>query len=487
VKRLASKQSLLIRGATIVTMNDEREIIPDGELLIEKGRITSVGRACDPPVGWRQSKAERVINATGRAVLPGLINAHNHAAMSLFRGYADDLPLMRWLEDRIWPLEAKLAPEDVYWGTALAVLEMIRGGTTSFADMYFYMDQVAEVVRKTGVRAVLSRGLVGSGPEGVTALEDTRKFAAEWHKGAGGRVRVAVGPHAPYTCPPDYLKQVAAAARELELPVHIHVAETRDEVETIHNTYGATPVQYLERCGLFDGLRVTAAHCVHLSDSDIRILADRKVRVVSCPGSNLKLAAGVAPLAKLIAAGVCVGLGTDGPASCGALDMWEQMRLGANLQKAATGEADVITAYEALNMATRGGARALGLDGLVGAIIPGMIADVIVVNLERAHMYPPHDVVSSLVYAGHPEDVETVIVAGEPVMEERLVLNMDEREVLATSAERARRLAAPKPKPPADRGEPQVGADAGAGAGAGAGANAGASAATDAGAEPQSF
>jgi len=456
---MAGKQSLLIRGATIITMNDEREIIPDGELLIEKGRIASVGRASDPPVGWRQSKAERVIEAAGRAVLPGLINAHNHAAMSLFRGYADDLPLMRWLEDRIWPLEAKLSPEDIYWGTALAVLEMIRGGTTAFADMYFHMDQVAEVVRKSGVRAVLSRGLIGTGPEPGEALDYTRKFAAEWHKGAGGRVRVALGPHAPYTCPPEFLRQVIALARELELPVHIHIAETREEVAQIIDTYGATPVQYLERSGLFNGLRVTGAHCVHLTDADVNILADRKVRVVSCPASNLKLAAGIAPVAKLLGAGVCVGLGTDGPASAGALDMWEQMRLAANLQKATTGEAEAITAYEALHMATRGGARALGLDGMVGAIIPGMAADVIVVQLERAHLYPPHDVVSSLVYAGHAEDVETVIVAGEPVMEERLVFNMSEREVLATAAERARRLAA-SGAAPADRNKTGVGDDA---------------------------
>ncbi len=193
-----AKQSLLIRGAAIVTMNDEHEMIRDGELLIEKGRITSVGNATDPPVGWRASKAERIIEARGRAVLPGLVNAHNHAAMSLFRGYADDLPLMEWLSKRIWPAEARLTPEDVYWGTALAVLEMARGGTTTFADMYFHMDQVAEVVRKTGLRAVLSRGLT-AGEKQDEALAETRKFAGEWHKGAGGRVRVAVGPHAPYT------------------------------------------------------------------------------------------------------------------------------------------------------------------------------------------------------------------------------------------------------------------------------------------------
>lgn len=439
---MPGKQSLLIRGATIVTMNDDREILVDAELLIEKGRITSVGCACDPPVGWRASKAERVIEAKGKVVMPGLINGHNHAAMSLFRGYADDLPLMSWLTDRIWPLEARLTPEDVYWGTALAVLEMVRGGTTAFADMYFHMGQVAEVVKKTGVRAVLTRGLVGVGPDPGQAIEATRKLAAEWHKGADGRIRVAVGPHAPYTCPPGFLKDVIALARELELPIHIHIAETEDETKMVQEQYGATPVQYLERAGLFDGLRVTAAHCVHLTPADISILADRKVGVISCPASNLKLAAGIAPLAELLRAGVTVGLGTDGPASAGALDMWEQMRLAANLQKVTTGEADAVTAYQALEMATRGSAKALGLDSKVGAIIPGMQADVIIVNLERAHLYPPHDVVSSLVYAGHPEDVETVIVAGEPVMEERLLLNIDEREAMGTAADKARRLVA---------------------------------------------
>lgn len=446
---MVSKQSLLIRGGTIITMNHDREIIPDGELLIEKGRIASVGRATDPPVGWRQSKAERVIDAQGRAVLPGLINAHTHAAMSLFRGHADDLPLMQWLEDRIWPLEAKLTAEDIYWGTALSVLEMVRGGITFFADMYFFMDQVAEVVRRAGVRAVLTRGLVGGGPDPAKtneALDETRRLAAEWHKAAGGRIRVAVGPHAPYTCPPDLLRRAVALARELELPLHIHVAETRDELRIIEERYGSTPVQYLERNGVFEGCpRVTAAHCVHLTGGDIRILADRRVGVASCPGSNLRLAAGIAPLAELAGAGVAVGLGTDGPASAGALDLWEQMRLAANLQKVTTGAADAVTAYQALSMATRDGARALGADSLVGAIIPGLAADIIIVNLQRAHLYPPHDVVSSLVYAGHPEDVETVIVAGSPVMEERTLLNLDERDVMAKARERALRLVAGPP------------------------------------------
>jgi len=437
---MSAKPSLLIRGATIVTMNDDFDIVPDGELLIEKGRIASVGCASDRPVGWRQSKADRVIEASGCAVLPGLVNAHNHAAMSLFRGYADDLPLMRWLEDRIWPLEAELDEDSICAGTALAVLEMIRGGTTAFADMYFMMDKVAAVVKRAGMRAVLARGLAGTGSEPMAGIEETRELAAKWHKGAGGRIRVAVGPHAPYTCEPELLRRLAALARELKLPVHTHVAETRDEIKIIEERYGATPVQYLEREGLFDGLRVTAAHCVHLSDDDVKILADRRVGVVHCPGSNLKLAAGIAPLAKLLEAGVHVGLGTDGPASAGALDMWEQMRLAANLQKALTGQADVVTARQVLAMATCGGARVIGLSGHVGAIIPGMAADVIIVNLERAHLYPPHDVVSALVYAGHPDDVQTVIVAGEPIMEERLVLNLDERDILATAAAEAAKL-----------------------------------------------
>jgi 5-methylthioadenosine/S-adenosylhomocysteine deaminase len=436
------KPSLLIRGATIVTVNDEHEVIPDGELLIDKGLITSVGRASDPPVGWRAAKADRIIDAPGKVVLPGLVNAHNHAAMSLLRGYADDLPLMQWLQERVWPVESRLVAEDVFWGTALAVVEMVRGGVTTFADMYFFMDKVAEVVKKVGVRAIISRGVTAGGSD--QSLRETRKLVETWHKGASGRIRVAVGPHAPYTCPPDFLKAVTALAKELNVPLHTHVAETRDETALIQERYGATPVQYLERAGVFDAPRVTAAHCVHLSDEDIKILADRRVGVASCPGSNLKLAAGIAPLTKMAAAGIAIGLGTDGPASVGALDMWEQMRLAANLQKAVTGKADAVTAAQTLEMATRGGARALGLDGQIGAIIPGLGADVIIVDIDKPHFYPPHDVVSALVYAGHPADVETVIVAGEPVMEERLLLNVDEREVLAKSAEHARRLVGPE-------------------------------------------
>jgi len=451
---VALERSLLIRGATIVTVNDEQEVIEEGELLIEKGLITSVGRACDPPVGWRATKATRIIEARGKVVLPGLVNAHNHAAMSLFRGYADDLPLMQWLHEKIWPAESKMVEEDVYWGTALSVLEMVRGGTTTFADMYLFMDQVARVVKKVGTRAVLARGVTAGGTD--PKLEETRRLVETWHKGAGGRIRAAVGPHAPYTCTPEFLQQVAGLAKELGVPAHIHVAETREEVQQIKERYGATPVQYLERSGLFDAPRVTAVHCVHLTGEDVKILADRRVGVVSCPGSNLKLAAGIAPLAKMVKAAIPIGLGTDGPASAGALDMWEQMRLAANLQKALTGEADAISAAQALEMATRGGARALGLDGQIGAIIPGLSADVIIVNAERAHFYPPHDVLSSLVYAGHPADVETVIVAGQPVMEERMLLNLDEREVLARSAERARELIK---RAEESRGEDQAGSE----------------------------
>jgi len=432
--------SILIRGATVLTMEGHDSVFEDGVIAIAGDRIAAAGSAGSLPEGF---KADREIDGAGMVALPGFVNCHTHAAMTLMRSYADDMPLMMWLSEKIWPLEEKLTPDDIYWGTMLCCLEMIKSGTTTFADMYFMMDRVAEAVDRSGMRACLSRGMIGAGPNAQLALEESEKFIKDWHGGAGGRVRAMLGPHAPYTCPPDYLEKVMELAVRHNVSIHIHVAETRDEIDQIHEKYGKTPVRHLDGLGLFD-LPVLAAHCVHLDERDIEILAAKKVGVAHCPESNMKLASGIAPVVRLLEAGAVVGLGTDGASSNNNLDMMEEMRSAALLQKVATGDPLVMPSFASLQMATAGGARALGLAGETGMLKPGLKADLILVNFHRPHLYPRHDDYAHLVYAAQSADVDTVLIDGRVVMEGRRVLTMDEEEVMANAERCARRLVGDK-------------------------------------------
>lgn len=430
---------ILIRGAAVLTMEGHDNIIVDGEIAIAGDRIISAGARGSSPSDF---KADRVVDGTGMVAMPGFINCHTHAAMTLLRSYADDMPLMKWLNEKIWPLEEKLQREDFYWGTMLCCLEMIKSGTTAFADMYFEMDQVARAVEESGMRACLSRGMIGFGPNAQKAVDESVQFVEKWHGGADGRITAMFGPHAPYTCPPDYLKQVAGLASRYGVGIHVHVAETTDELEKISADYGTTPVRHLEALGIFD-VPVLAAHCVHLDQADIEILARKKVRVAHCPESNMKLASGISPVAGLISAGAHVALGTDGAASNNNLDMMEEMRSAALLQKVATGDPMVLPSFETLKIATRNGAAALGLEDL-GLITTGMKADIILVDLRRPHLCPRHDLAAHLVYAAQSADVDTVIINGEIVMEGRKVLTMDEKEVMAQAQNCADRLVGKK-------------------------------------------
>ncbi len=427
--------NILITGAAVLTMEGHNSIINDGEIAVAGDRIISVGKRGSAPASF---KADKIIDASGMAAMPGFINAHTHSSMTLLRGYADDLPLMKWLNEKIWPLEKKLQKEDFYWGAKLCCLEMIKSGTTAFADMYFQMDQVARAVAESGMRACLSRGMIGIDPDADQAVEESIQFVERWHGAADGRITTMFGPHAAYTCPPDYLALVAEMSAGYGVGVHIHVAETADELEKIKAEYGATPVRHLDSLGFFNA-PVLAAHCVHLDQEEIEILASRMVAVVHCPESNMKLASGIAPVAALITAGVDVALGTDGAASNNNLDMIEEMRTAALLQKVATGDATVLPAYETLKMATYNGALALGLADL-GLLQPGRLADLILVDLRRPHLYPRHDLAAHLVYAAHSADVDTVIINGEIVMEGRKVLTMDEEDVMAQAQKCADRL-----------------------------------------------
>ncbi len=427
--------NILIQGAVVLTMESQDSIINDGEIAIEGDRIISVGKRGSAPADF---KADKIISASGMAAIPGFVNAHTHSSMTLLRSYADDLPLMKWLNEKIWPMEEEFKKEDFYWGARLCCLEMIKSGTTAFADMYFQMDEVARAVAESGMRACLSRGMIGSGPDADLALEESIEFVERWQGAAGGRITTMFGPHAAYTCPPDYLTLASETAAGLGVGIHIHVAETLDELETIKAKYGTTPVRHLNSLGLLDA-PVIAAHCVHLDQEEIEILAGKMVAVVHCPESNMKLASGIAPVASLIKAGAHVALGTDGAASNNNLDMIEEMRAATLLQKVATGDPTVLPAFETLKVATCNGAIALGLADL-GQLLPGNLADLILVDLRHPHLCPRHDLAAHLVYAAHFSDVDTVIINGEIVMEGRKVLTMDEEEVMAQAQKCADKL-----------------------------------------------
>jgi len=434
-------QDCLILPATHRLGKKEKtqDLLIKGDIAIDGGRLLKVGPEGTIPSDWNPGK---IINGKNFLCLPGLINCHTHAAMTLLRSYADDLPLMYWLEKKIWPIEARLTGEDVYWGTLLALIEMIKSGTTTFNDMYFYMDETAQAVEKIGMRACLARGLVGIGNQAEKGLEESRAFIEKWQEGAGGRIKVWLGPHAPYTCPPSYLKKVITLAQEYDVGIHIHVSETKDEIAQIEKKYKKTPVGYLQEIGLFQ-FPVLAAHCVHLTDEDINLLAESGISIAHNPESNMKLASGIAPVAKLRAAGITVGLGTDGAASNNNLDMFGEMRTAALLHKVVNEDPLVLPASEVILMATRDGARALGLENEVGMLKPGLKADLILINLNQAHLFPRHNLVAHLVYAAQGHDVDTVIIDGKVVMEHRKILTVDEELVRAEVEKRIPRLTSP--------------------------------------------
>lgn len=420
----------LIREVTVITMQENDEIIRDADVLVDGQLISYVG----PRKLWEDS-FDRVINGRGKLLSPGFVNAHGHAAMTLFRSFADDVPLMDWLEKRIWPMEAKLKREDVYWGTMLAILEMIKSGTTTFTDMYFFMDQVAEAAEEAGIRAVLARGLIGIGQTAEKGLEESQQFVKTWQERGNSRITTMLGPHAPYTCPPDFLRRVLALQETLDVPIQIHLAETRGEVERITKEYGVSPTVLLKNIGLLDK-PVLAAHCVHLNSEEMDILKEYNVHVAHNPGSNLKLGSGIAPLPELLRRGITVGLGTDGAASNNNLDMMEEMRLAALIHKGNCLDPTVITAREALAMATRESAKAVFLEK-VGVVAPGMKADIIMLDLQRPHLTPQHDLVAHLVYAAQPSDITMVMVNGQILLENGQLTTLDEEKIIFQGQQRA--------------------------------------------------
>jgi 5-methylthioadenosine/S-adenosylhomocysteine deaminase len=426
----------LIKNATVVTMDEDGTVLPRANLLIDGTDIAGLWSVDDAP----KVAADSVIEADGMVATPGLINAHTHCAMTLLRGYADDMPLQPWLEERIWPLEMKLAREDVYWGTLLGIAEMIRSGVTCFNDMYHHFEAAAQAALDSGIRASVSGVLLGFLPDAESRLDGAIAFAREWNERGGGLLVTMLGPHAPYTCPGHLLHRVVEAAADAGIGVHIHVSETRQEVDDSLRDFGRTPVARLDDLGLLDASPTLAAHCVHLTDADIETLVEKRVGICHNPGSNMKLASGTAPIPRLLRAGAVVGMGTDGPASNNNLDMLEEARLAALVHKLDTGDPTVVTAREALEMATIGSARALGIQDRVGSIQPGMRADVVLLDFQQAHLFPLHDVVSHLVYAARAGDVRTVFVNGRALMLDRQLQTLDETEIFGQVSSRLERL-----------------------------------------------
>jgi len=430
------------------------------DLLVENGRVYKDGHVVEADVGVRDGRiaevgdietADRVVDASGSLILPGMVNAHTHASMTLLRGYADDLALQTWLEDHIWRVEGHLTPEDIRVGTELAAVEMIRSGTTAFADMYFEMDEVAEAVDKAGLRANLGYGIITVGKEKNEVEKELREgieFARKYDGAAEGRVQAMVTPHAPYTCDDETLREAAEETRDMGITVHTHLSETSQEVDDTIENEGVRPPEYLDSLGVFGGdegededgedTDAYVAHGVHLNDEDIDLLARRGVGVAHCPSANMKLASGTAPVAALLDAGVTVGIGTDGPASNNTLDMFKEARHVALVAKTREDDASVVSAQEALEAATEGGAGLLGTGA--GVIEEGRPADLAVVDMDAPHLTPKHDLVSHAVYAANGADVKTTVVDGEVLMEDGVVETMDEREVIAEAQETAREL-----------------------------------------------
>ena len=437
--RAAEKADLLVTGGTVLTMDPARRVIPDGAVAVAGGRILAVGPRAE--IEHRFTAAQK-IDATGHAVLPGLINTHTHAPMTLFRGLADDLRLQEWLEKYIFPAEARNVDADfVRWGTRLAALEMIRGGTTTFADMYYFEDVVAEATKEAGLRGVLGETILDfPAPDNKTvpaALAYTEKFLVRWKNDP--LIVPAVAPHSAYTCSADTLKRTRELATRFGAPLIIHLSETETENHQLREKEGVSPTAYLDRMGLLSP-RTLAAHVIWVSPDDIARLARNRTGVAHCPSSNMKLASGVAPVEKMLAAGVAVGLGTDGAASNNDLDMFEEMDLAAKLAKVHSGDPRALPARRVLEMATIGGARALGLELQIGSLEAGKRADLITVSLRSPHAVPLYNLESHLVYALKASDVDDVIVEGRILMRSRRILTLKAAEILSQAERLAQQV-----------------------------------------------
>ncbi|MEM1607087.1 MAG: amidohydrolase [Candidatus Bathyarchaeia archaeon] len=439
---------LVIFGGTIVTMGD-KGVIRDGAIAVEGDTIIDVGRSDE--IKCKYPRYER-IDAHGKVVMPGLINTHQHAAMSLLRGYADDYPLKEWLEKWVWPLERHMTGYDIYVGALLTAVESVMGGTTTINTMYHYAEDYNEAMAlaEVGLRGVVGHVCFSWRKEqDIKALKDS---ARRWHRGVDGRIRVSVDPHAPYTVDPEYMRELRAVTRDLnekyasaDAPIiwHMHLAETEDEAQKIKDSFGVSAsngvVDYVDSLGVL-GWDVVAAHCVHLTPRDIEVLSLRGVKVAHNPISNMKLASGVSPIPRLLKAGVTVALGTDSPCSNNSADMFEVMKFAALLHKGVNRDPTLLPAETVLRMATINGARALLWDKEIGSIEVGKKADIIIVGFQKPHLCPLYSEISHIVYAAKASDVETVIVGGRIIMENRELKTVKVEDIMEKARKAQERL-----------------------------------------------
>jgi len=419
----------LIKNATLLDMVGEEPNLRKTDILIEENKIVKIQEEIE-------EDGANVIDAKEKVVMPGFVNTHTHLAMSIFRGYKDDQKLMDWLENAIFPVEDKLRPEDIYWNSFLSCIELIKTGTTTFNDMYFRMDKTIEAVEESGLRGVIAWSITD------TSIKDKITRTREYHEKynhENSRIKVYVSAHAPYSCSPDTIQLCVDLAKELNTGIHIHLSETLQEDKIIRKKYNKTGTEYLNDLHVFD-VPVVLAHGIYISDSDLEILKNVKGGISHNPISNCKLSSGICNVGKLRKNGINVGLGTDGIGSTTTLDMFEEMKTAAYLQKVNTMDPTAIKAYDLLKMATIEGARVLGLEDEIGTIEVGKKADMILINTNKTHLYPENDVCTNLVYSANGADVDTVMVDGKILMQNRKLLNINEKHVKKNIAKVVKRL-----------------------------------------------
>ncbi|MFV8828336.1 amidohydrolase [Alkalihalobacterium sp. APHAB7] len=417
-------------NGVIITANENDEVYSSGYVHVKDEKFIEVGSGYPNHI---KSEKVKFYNLNGQWLLPGLINTHGHTPMTLLRGHSDDLPLKRWLQEKMWPMEQKLTREAVIASSKLAMVEMLKSGTTTFLDMYhLFLDDIANIVEEVGMRAVITRGIIGlcSREEQKAKLNEAIAIAKHWHGKGNGRITAMLSPHSPYLCPPDYIAEIASEARALGLPVHTHMSETAQEVEENVNKYGKRPVELLQNTGFFDG-EALVAHAVHVNDEELEILAKHQVAVSHNPMSNLKLGSGIAPIQKMLAKGITVSIGTDSVASNNNLDLIQEMRTAVLLQKGINEDPTSVKSTEGIKLITGNGAKALGLQNTIGAIKRGFDADFIIMQEQQAHLQPAMNALSHVVYSSSGADVVDVYVKGKQLVKNSECLFLDEEKIIA--------------------------------------------------------
>ncbi len=415
---------ILIKNVDIVTMNEQNGFYENSNIVIEDNIITHLGNIQEID----KIKVDYIIEGTNKLAMPGLINCHTHLGMSLFRNYADDMVLSEWLTKKIWPAEAKLISEDIYWASLLSMSEMIASGTTSFCDMYFFMDQVVKALEVSNMRASLARGIVEEDINSKYKIEENEKLFKDYDNALNGRIKIMFGPHAPYTCSPEFLLEIIDSASKLNASLHIHLSETKEEVEESYRKYNKSPIKHMYDLGLFE-LHTVAAHCVHIDDEDIKLIKDKNVYPINNPSSNFKLASGFSPVNKMLKEGIKVALGTDGAASNNNLNMFKEISMASLVNKAVDNDPMSVTALETLKMATLNGAYALGIEKEIGSLEVGKKADIIILDMDKPHLCPRNNIFSTLAYSAYGSDVDTVIVDGNILMEKKEFKTIDIEKV----------------------------------------------------------